>query len=82
MTRHYQRPVLLIEFEEGKSFSLQSTSAVHSDISHTSVASKLVLLTLHFPEASVRPLQPCYVVLLTTAAGPVVPLTACDQRSL
>ena len=66
MCRHYKRPILLIEFDESKSFSLQvisvyaslcmdvtkllqSTSTIQGEISNQSVASKLVLLTLHFP---------------------------------
>ena len=68
MCRHYKRPILLIEFDESRSFSLQvmnvkyylftgldyfpimqSTSSIQSEISNQSVASKLVLLTLHFP---------------------------------
>jgi DNA excision repair protein ERCC-4 len=49
LTRYYRRPTLLIEFDEARSFSLQSRSAVGSEISSVSVVSKLVLLTLHFP---------------------------------
>ena len=68
MCRHYKQPILLIEFDESRSFSLQvmnvkyypftwldyfpimqSTSSIQSEISNQSVASKLVLLTLHFP---------------------------------
>jgi DNA excision repair protein ERCC-4 len=53
LTRHYRRPVLLIEFPESKAFSLQSLSSVQSDISSQSTLSKLVLLTLHFPSLRV-----------------------------
>jgi DNA excision repair protein ERCC-4 len=49
LTRHYHRPVLLIEFPENKAFSLKSLSSLQSDISSQSTLSKLVLLTLHFP---------------------------------
>lgn len=49
MTRHYKKPVLLIEFDENKPFCLQSKSSISSEISTQSVTSKLVLLTLHFP---------------------------------
>lgn len=49
MTRHYKKPVLLIEFDENKSFSLQNKSSISSEISAQSTSSKLALLTLHFP---------------------------------
>ncbi|CAI8009793.1 DNA repair endonuclease XPF [Geodia barretti] len=49
LTRHYPRPLLLIEFPHDKSFSLQSLAGVQSDMSSQSPLSKLVLLTLHFP---------------------------------
>ncbi|XP_062509704.1 DNA repair endonuclease XPF-like isoform X2 [Corticium candelabrum] len=48
MTRYYKRPMLLIEFDEARSFSLQPRSAVGSEISSLSIPSKLALLTLHF----------------------------------
>ncbi|KAL8175201.1 UNVERIFIED_CONTAM: DNA repair endonuclease XPF [Gekko kuhli] len=48
MCRYYKRPVLLIEFDPSKSFSLPSR-ALHQEISSNDVTSKLVLLTLHFP---------------------------------
>lgn len=49
MTRYYQRPLLLIEFDPGKSFSLTPRGALHPEISSSDVTSKLALLTLHFP---------------------------------
>ncbi|KAF9913274.1 hypothetical protein EC991_000036 [Linnemannia zychae] len=49
MTVHYTRPVLLIEFDEDKSFSLQDKNDIRADISVTELQSKLVLLTLAFP---------------------------------
>ncbi|XP_015260912.1 PREDICTED: DNA repair endonuclease XPF [Gekko japonicus] len=49
MCRYYKRPVLLIEFDPGKSFSLPSRASLHQEISGNDVTSKLVLLTLHFP---------------------------------
>ncbi|KIK33817.1 hypothetical protein CY34DRAFT_813357, partial [Suillus luteus UH-Slu-Lm8-n1] len=60
MSVHYKHPVLLIEFEENKAFSLEakptnkysaekSTGPTDSDRAPPSVQSKLVLLTLHFP---------------------------------
>ena len=50
MSRYYKRPILLIEFSESRSFSLQSKTAIGSDISINNVSSKLVLLTIHFPK--------------------------------
>ncbi|XP_065904706.1 DNA repair endonuclease XPF-like isoform X2 [Dysidea avara] len=50
MTRYYKRPILLIEFTESRSFSLQSKASLTSDISINNVSSKLALLTLHFPK--------------------------------
>ena len=50
MCRHYKTPILLIEFEEDKQFALQAPSDVGNDISSSSIMSKLVLLTLHFPK--------------------------------
>uniref|UniRef100_A0A8D1VDZ8 DNA repair endonuclease XPF n=1 Tax=Sus scrofa TaxID=9823 RepID=A0A8D1VDZ8_PIG len=49
MSRYYKRPVLLIEFDPSKPFSLMSRGALHQEISSTDVSSKLTLLTLHFP---------------------------------
>ncbi|KAF9164315.1 hypothetical protein DFQ26_001598 [Actinomortierella ambigua] len=49
MTAHYSQSVLLIEFDEDKSFALQTASEVRPDISITDISSKLVLLTLAFP---------------------------------
>jgi len=52
MTRHYRRPILLIEFDQSKSFCLEQSRYAFSksdgiDIKETQ--SKLTLLTLHFP---------------------------------
>eukprot|EP00884_Botryococcus_braunii_P016193 jgi/Botrbrau1/3257/Bobra.174_1s0029.1 len=49
MSRHYRLPVLLIEFERDKAFLLHSPHDIGPDILATSLISKLVLLTLHFP---------------------------------
>lgn len=48
MTRFYKRPVLLIEFDENKSFSLKGNYAKETTLKE--VSNKLVLLTLHFPK--------------------------------
>uniref|UniRef100_A0A3Q2PQ15 DNA repair endonuclease XPF n=1 Tax=Fundulus heteroclitus TaxID=8078 RepID=A0A3Q2PQ15_FUNHE len=49
MTRYYRKPVLLIEFDPAKPFSLTARSDFRSEISSNDVSSKLTLLTLHFP---------------------------------
>ncbi|XP_052615512.1 DNA repair endonuclease XPF isoform X2 [Peromyscus californicus insignis] len=49
MSRYYRRPVLLIEFDAGKPFSLVPRGAFFQDMSSSDVSSKLTLLTLHFP---------------------------------
>ncbi|MBN3303856.1 XPF endonuclease, partial [Amia calva] len=49
MCRFYRRPVLLIEFDPAKPFSLVARSDLHQEISANDVISKLTLLTLHFP---------------------------------
>ncbi|XP_062593307.1 DNA repair endonuclease XPF-like [Saccostrea cucullata] len=48
MCRYYQKPVLLIEFDANKSFSLQVKQS--SEVSIQDVSSRLALLTLHFPK--------------------------------
>ncbi|KAF4149743.1 ERCC4 domain [Phytophthora infestans] len=49
MRRFYKTPVLLIEFTQGKAFSLQDVSEIGPEISATNIVSKLTLLILHFP---------------------------------
>ncbi|KAK1882150.1 DNA repair endonuclease XPF [Dissostichus eleginoides] len=49
MTRYYKRPVLLIEFDPAKPFSLMARSDFRHEISANDISSKLTLLTLHFP---------------------------------
>ncbi|XP_030434238.1 DNA repair endonuclease XPF [Gopherus evgoodei] len=49
MSRYYKRPILLIEFDPSKSFSLTSRGFLHQEISSNDITSKLTLLTLHFP---------------------------------
>ncbi|KAI9492695.1 hypothetical protein BDB00DRAFT_826788 [Zychaea mexicana] len=53
MCLHYETPIVLIEFDENKSFSLQSLSEMKSSVSITDLSSKLVLLTLTFPKVKV-----------------------------
>lgn len=49
MTRYYRKPVLLIEFDPAKPFSLMSRSDFRHEISSNDISSKMTLLTLHFP---------------------------------
>ncbi|KAM6165996.1 DNA repair endonuclease XPF [Erethizon dorsatum] len=49
MSRYYKRPVLLIEFDPSKPFSLTARGALFQEISSSDISSKLTLLTLHFP---------------------------------
>lgn len=49
MTRYYRRPVLCIEFDEDKPFTLQYGSDVPVEFDHTNAVAKMALLTLHFP---------------------------------
>ncbi|MEW5305380.1 MAG: hypothetical protein WDW36_007923 [Sanguina aurantia] len=50
MVRHYKTPILLIEFDPARSFSLQSSSDLGDDIDPRATMSRLVLLILHFPK--------------------------------
>lgn len=50
MSRYYKRPILLIEFDPNKPFSLIPQGSLHHEISSSDVTSKLTLLTLHFPK--------------------------------
>ncbi|ESO97764.1 hypothetical protein LOTGIDRAFT_104289 [Lottia gigantea] len=50
MCRYYKRPILLIEFDANKSFSLQGKYALSNDVSMKDISSQLALLTMHFPK--------------------------------
>lgn len=50
MTRHYAKPMLLIEFDPNKPFCFQNNYFLSSDIKSSEVTAKLQLLTLHFPK--------------------------------
>lgn len=50
MSRYYKRPILLIEFDPSKSFSLTLRDSLQQEISSNDITSKLTLLTLHFPK--------------------------------
>ncbi|KAJ7544180.1 hypothetical protein O6H91_09G067800 [Diphasiastrum complanatum] len=49
MTRYYKLPVLLIEFSQDKTFSLQSANDVGDEIFSANIVSRMSLLVLHFP---------------------------------
>lgn len=53
MTRHYKRSIILIEFDQNKSFNFKGKywglGSRRSDSDNLDVMAKLVLLTLHFP---------------------------------
>ena len=53
MIRFYRTAVLLIEFDENRSFSFHPVSAITKEISAGSIQSKLTLLTLHFPSLKI-----------------------------
>ncbi|ORY94875.1 hypothetical protein BCR43DRAFT_442549 [Syncephalastrum racemosum] len=53
MSMHYKTPILLIEFDQNKSFSLQSLTNMKENIGINDLSSKLVLLTLTFPKVRV-----------------------------
>ncbi|NXP82461.1 XPF endonuclease, partial [Ramphastos sulfuratus] len=50
MSRYYKRPILLIEFDPNKPFSLIPRGSLQQEISSNDITSKLTLLTLHFPK--------------------------------
>ncbi len=47
--RHYRRPILLIEFDSSRAFAMNAASDITSEISNSSIISKLSLLCIHFP---------------------------------
>ncbi|XP_028048200.1 DNA repair endonuclease XPF isoform X1 [Monomorium pharaonis] len=53
MTRHYAKPMLLIEFDQNKPFSFQGNYYVSRDLKNTDITAKLQLLTLHFPKLKI-----------------------------
>ncbi|KAK7100849.1 DNA repair endonuclease XPF-like [Littorina saxatilis] len=50
MCRCYKRPVLLIEFDPNKSFSLQGKYPMPNEVNLNETTSRLALLTMHFPQ--------------------------------
>ena len=49
MCRHYRKPILLIEFDNSRAFAMNSASDITSEISNSSIISKISLLCIHFP---------------------------------
>ncbi|XP_076323334.1 LOW QUALITY PROTEIN: DNA repair endonuclease XPF-like [Tachypleus tridentatus] len=49
MNRYYRQPILLIEFDQNKGFSLRGKYCLSTGVSTMNVISKLILLTIHFP---------------------------------
>ncbi|KZC10170.1 DNA repair endonuclease XPF [Dufourea novaeangliae] len=49
MTRHYTKPMLLIEFDPNKPFCFQGYYYASKDVQNMFITSKLQLLTMHFP---------------------------------
>jgi len=50
MTRFYSKPMLLIEFDSNKSFSLQGKMYMSRDVQSSDLFARLQLLTIHFPK--------------------------------
>ena len=49
MCRHFEQPMLLIEFDDDRDFCLIDANSIPREISEYSIQSKLVLVILHFP---------------------------------
>jgi DNA excision repair protein ERCC-4 len=49
MTRIYKSPILLIEFDDKKQFTLQSPNDLSAEINDMALMSKICLLITHFP---------------------------------
>jgi len=49
MQEHYKIPILLIEFDGEKSFSLKGLSDIKTDITEIDLQAKLAMLTISFP---------------------------------
>nr|XP_023011814.1 DNA repair endonuclease XPF [Leptinotarsa decemlineata] len=50
MSRYYSKPMLLIEFDQNKTFGWQNNYMLSSDADSFNIQQKLLLLTLHFPK--------------------------------
>lgn len=50
MCANFKSPILLIEFDPGKAFSMQCYTDFRAELSVNDLTSKLVLLCLHFPK--------------------------------
>jgi len=49
MSKYYDFPCLLIEFDPQKAFCLQNSNEIGMDIKTDSICSKMAILTMHFP---------------------------------
>eukprot|EP00042_Codosiga_hollandica_P034895 m.251855 g.251855 ORF g.251855 m.251855 type:complete len:82 (+) comp54515_c0_seq11:2236-2481(+) len=81
MTRFYSLPILLIEFDSNKPFSLLGSGAVgefiSADVDSKSVMSKLTLLTLSFPQLRILWCRK-FVHLLCSSHDPAGYCPLCD----
>ncbi|XP_063988411.1 DNA repair endonuclease XPF-like isoform X1 [Diachasmimorpha longicaudata] len=50
MSRYYAKPMLLIEFDQNKSFCLEGNYYMTKDVQSVEITAKLQLLTLYFPK--------------------------------
>ncbi|XP_023245287.1 LOW QUALITY PROTEIN: DNA repair endonuclease XPF-like [Copidosoma floridanum] len=50
MSRYYEKPMLLIEFDQNKTFGLHGKYFVSRGMSSTDITNRLILLTMHFPK--------------------------------
>jgi len=53
MSRYYTKPMLLIEFDQNKPFSVQNNYMISNDSDSFDIQQKLLLLTLHFPKLKI-----------------------------
>ena len=53
ITRYYAIPILLIEFDQNKSFSLQNIKEIPQNINLSNIISKLSILTIHFNKLTI-----------------------------
>ena len=53
LCRHYRSPVLLIEFDRKKPFSLLSKGELTPDINSRHIMSRIALLCIHFPQCRI-----------------------------
>ncbi|EEB07471.2 DNA repair endonuclease XPF [Schizosaccharomyces japonicus yFS275] len=64
MQDHYEIPILLIEFDQNKSFQLEPFAELSAEIGKNDLQSKLVLLTLCFPKLKIIWSSSAYATVL------------------